>query len=291
MKVLVTGGNGFIGWHVVERLLRAGQQPVIFDRHWPHLGLDQEQEVDFYLGDIRNVSSVMEAVADVDGVIHLAGILGTQETIANPHIALETNIMGSFNVFEACRPRKLPCVYITLGNYWMNNPYSISKRAAEKLAAMYNKEFGTKIAVVRGMNAYGPRQKLGPVRKIIPTFVTRALAGEDIEIYGDGEQRMDMIYVEDLAQMLLAVLEDTHVFGTAIDGGTGAAPTVNEIARSVIAQCESSSRIVYIPMRPGEEPGSTIVARAATWPSCFIPIRRRPLADGLPPTVEWYKNN
>ena len=148
MKVLVTGGNGFIGGYVCERLAALGHQPLVFDRV---LRADRESGVDigrgFDLGDVRNESSVFESVYHADGVIHLAGVLGTQETIANPRPAIETNVLGSLNVFKACELHKKKCVYIAVGNHWMNNPYSISKTTAERFALMLNKERGTQIAV------------------------------------------------------------------------------------------------------------------------------------------------
>ncbi|MFH1955868.1 MAG: NAD-dependent epimerase/dehydratase family protein [Patescibacteria group bacterium] len=182
-NILVTGGNGFIGSHVVENLLNKGHVPIIFDRKGPTA---QVKGVSYFWGDIINKNSVDEAVLNSDGVIDLAGILGTSETVDNPFPCIETNILGALNVFEACRSHVKPAVQISLGNFWMNNPYSISKNTAERLALMYNKEHGTRIAIVRGLNAYGEGQKHAPVRKIIPNFIVRALRNTPIEIYGDG---------------------------------------------------------------------------------------------------------
>ena len=281
MKVLVTGGSGFIGWHVCRELSRRGDQAVPLDR--------VAGEGTSILADVRDADAVHQAVFAADGVIHLAGVLGTQETVANPRPAFSTNIDGSINVFEACTALRKPAVYIAVGNHWMNNPYSISKTAIERLAFMYNKERGARIAVVRGMNAYGPRQKAGPVRKIIPTFILAALAGKPLLVYGDGEQRMDMVYVADLAGILVDALVLNHgCYDSAFEAGTGIAPTVNQIAAAVIAATGSKSQIEHSPMRPGEEDHSTVVADFTT----LAPLFRytfSSLAVGLPPTVEWYK--
>ncbi|GAI46733.1 unnamed protein product, partial [marine sediment metagenome] len=145
--------------------------------------------------------SVIEAVGHSDGVIHLAGILGTAEMMENPIEPIDVNIIGSLNVYEACRMHKKRAVYISVGHYWMNNPYAITKYADERFALMYNKERNTKITIVRAYNIYGPRQKMKPVRKIIPNFIVPALQNKDITVYGGGNQVVDMIFVEDAAEI------------------------------------------------------------------------------------------
>ena len=126
MKVLVTGGNGFIGGHVIDRLIAQGHRPVSFDRY----GVPHRPDVEFRPGDIRDAESVNAAMAKVDGVINLAGILGTSETIERPRFTVQSNLLGAINIFSACRDQGKKGVHITVGNYWMNNPYAITKNAA-----------------------------------------------------------------------------------------------------------------------------------------------------------------
>jgi len=283
-QILVTGASGFIGGHVIDELRRQGYHPIRFDRRAP---------TDF-LGDVRDRNAVSEAVGKCAGVIHLAAVLGTQETIDNPFPSAETNVFGSINVFQACREYRKRCVYIGVGNYWMNNPYSISKTAAERLALMFNKEHGTEIAIVRGLNAYGPRQKSAPVRKIIPNFVIPALRNEKITIYGDGSQVADMIYVRDLARILVSALVSDHgVYNVAFEAGTGRATTVREIAEEVVKQVGSGS-LVFAPMRPGEPENSIVLGN----PETLKPLDGKgaismfpliPLEEGLKSTIEWYR--
>lgn len=287
MRILVTGASGFIGRHVVKQLADRGHKPLLFDRTGQVPGL----RYPLFLGDVRDRNAVEQAVYASEGVIHLAGILGTQETVANPFPAVETNILGALNVFEACAQHQKPAVCTTVGNYWMNNPYSISKSAVGRFALMYNKERGTKIAVVRAMNAYGPGQKAGPVKKIIPTFVLSALVGEPILVYGDGSQRMDMIYVENVAHILIEALLRLHAqYATVFEAGTGLALTVNEIAEMVIRLCDSDSPIEHVPMRPGEEPQATVVADRATLAPLGIKSLT-PLDAGLRRTIEYYRGH
>lgn len=143
-------------------------------------GEEDRKDVQFFYGDVRDSGAVGEAIYHSDGVIHLAGVLGTQETVKNSLSSIETNILGSLNIFESCAHHNKKGVYIVVGNYWMNNSYSITKTTAERFALMYNKKMGTKIAVVRGLNAYGARQKDKPVRKITPNFILPALKNEKI---------------------------------------------------------------------------------------------------------------
>ena len=171
MKVLVTGGAGFIGSYVVEKLMERGHEPVIFDHY--NRG---NYPCPVILGDVRDEVAVTEAMAHVDSWIHLAAVLGTQETIANPRPAALSNLMGGLNMLEAAAQYKLPGTYIGVGNHWMNNPYSITKTMIERFIDMYNNDRGTTVNIVRAMNAYGPRQRAVPpwgdskVRKITPSF-------------------------------------------------------------------------------------------------------------------------
>lgn len=297
MNILVTGGNGFIGRHVCARLKQLGHTTTVFDRH----GTDVVGPPVF-LGDVSDAAAVSEAVYHADAVMHLAGVLGTQETITNPLPAVQTNIVGSLNVFQACALHNKRAVYIAVGNHWMNNPYSITKTTAERFALMYNKERGTKIAVVRGLNAYGPGQKAGPVRKIIPNFIIPALKGEPLTVYGDGSQVMDMIYVEDLAAILCAALLADHgVYNTVFEAGTGTPTTVLQIAREVLRQANPErltrdDAIKHVPMRPGEPEASRVLANTETLVPLLVPLLERDghgflnLAGGIAATIPYYRD-
>lgn len=285
MKALVTGGAGFIGSYVVDNLIEKGITPVVFD----HRGRTHREDVEVFLGDTRDYTAVSEAVAICDGVIHLAGVLGTQETISEPRPSVETNILGGLNVFNAVKHYKVPAVYIAVGNHWMNNSYSITKTTAERFALMYNKEHGTKIAIVRALNAYGERQKHYPVRKIIPNFILPALKDEPITIYGDGSQVMDMIYVSDVAEVLVrALLNDHNTYDKIFEAGTGRNTTVKEIAEEVIRQVGRGS-VNFVPMRPGEIENSIVLGNPGTLKP-LGDIEFIKLEDGIKMAIKYYKN-
>lgn len=296
--VLVTGGNGFIGRYVVDELHRRGCEVSVFDRHQHQWAIGVRPPLGMYFGDIKDATLVNDAVAHVDGVIHLAGVLGTQETIANPLPAAETNILGGLNVVNACAQYNVPLVNIAVGNYWMNNTYSITKNAVERFVDMKSTFEGSLMTSVRALNAYGPRQvaaePYGPsrVRKIMPSFVCRALSGEPIEVYGDGTQVMDMIYVSDVAKVLVSALESLargEVIEQPVEAGSGVETTVNDIARAVIAEV-GGGELTHLPMRPGEPPHSVVLGKPETLRQFGIEKGDLvTLGEGIARTVEYFR--
>lgn len=295
MKVLVTGGAGFIGLHTVETLIERGHSPVIFD----HYDRRQEYPCPVILGDVRDEVAVTEAMAHVDAFIHLAAVLGTQETVKNPRPAAQSNLMGGLNMLEAASQYNIPGTYIGVGNHWMNNTYSISKTMIERFIQMFNNDRGTKVNIVRAMNAYGPRQRPVPpwgdsrVRKITPSFVCRALEGMDIEIYGDGEQISDMCWVGDVALALAIATEKAvkgEVFPEAVEVGPEENKTVNQVAELIISLSNSTSKIVHLPMRPGEIPNAVVSADVSTLKHVGMSDSvLMPLEHGMGITIDWFK--
>lgn len=166
----------------------------------------------------------------------------------------------------------------------MNNSYSISKSCAERFALMYAKEHGVKVNVVRALNAFGERQKYKPVRKMMPYFITQALKNEDIGIYGDGDQEMDFIYVKDVAKILIEVLFSSY-WGNVYEAGTGSPLTVNEWAQMIIDLTGSKSKVVHLPMRPGEPKNSKVVAHTP------YPFVTEKIDEAIQKTIDWYRKN
>jgi len=307
MKIGLTGGQGFIGGWVRRELLRRGHETVIFDRHPRTPRADGET---FFLGDIEDANSVTELAAHVDGIVHLAAVLGTQETIQNPRPSAVTNILGGLNVFEAAVQYRLPVVYAGVGNAWMRDhatgSYTISKTCVEDYGRMYNAYRDGVISVVRPVNAYGPGQSVaapyGPskVRKILPAFTCRALTGTPIEVYGDGEQVSDCIYVGDVASTFVTALEYTASNG-ALEKPAEVGPvescTVNDVARLVAkfaAEASGSKAvdITHLPMRPGEVPGAVVRSDTSTLEPLGIDASTFvSLEEGIRRTVEWYAEN
>ncbi|MEU7416681.1 NAD-dependent epimerase/dehydratase family protein [Streptomyces antibioticus] len=306
MKVLVTGGAGFIASWCRRELIARGHQVLVMDHQDRRQQLADGEE--FFLGDVRDATAVTEAAAHVDGIIHLAAVLGTQETINNPKPSAETNILGSLNVFEAAAQYNLSCVYAGVGNHAFRTIgtgcYTITKSAAEDLTRMYNLyRDGGRITTVRPVNAYGPGQSIAQpygtskVRKILPALTCRALTGADIEVYGDGTQVSDCVYVEDVARAFVTALEHTAVNGPTekpVEVGPLESRTVNDIARLVAEYAAKVTGrepvgIKHLPMRPGEVPNAVVSSDTSTLAQIGMTAADFvPLEDGIRRTVDYY---
>lgn len=296
MKILVTGSNGFVGTAVVEELHSRGYEVLGFERvHKPN------NDYEVFYGDIRDREAVHDAMSHCNGFLNLAGLLGTSELLNDPIPALEVNVLGAANVMQAATHYSIPGCQIAVGNYWMPNVYAVSKSAAERLAGVYRQYRGLPISVVRGLNIIGPGQTIArpygdsAVRKFIPSFVCRALAGDPLEVYGDGESVMDIIYKTDFANVFVSALEYTIDHGGSeivFEAGSGVRTTVKQIAEAVVKEV-GQGEIIYKPMRPGEDKQSIVLADISTLKSLF-PYGVNPLEfidyeTAIEKTVKYYR--
>lgn len=276
MRVLVTGGSGFIGRAVRRRLMVEGHTPVVFDHGAP-------RSTDGWEGDVRDVVAVVRAVSDADAVIHLAGVLGTGELFDMPAMAVDVNILGALNVIEACGDSK-QFVGIEMPRVWPN-VYQATKTCARTLATAWHQNRGLRTSHVRAFNAFGPHQKVHGVQKIIPTFADRAHRGLPIPVWGDGKQTVDLIYVDDVARVLVEAL--AHSDDVTIDAGTRHAQRVIDVAREVHLIVGEDTGIEWLPMRPGETP-ARVVAGGEGWNRLKGPSPEF-RHDDLVRTVEFYR--
>ncbi len=244
----MTGAHGFIGQWVGRELEARHHEMVPFD----------------HPNTIMSAPDLDDALDDVDAVINLAGVLGTAETIGTEYDAALTNILGALNVYDSAADAGVPVVQIATGHRGQLNPYAITKACAEDLALSRTRWTGQRIAVVRAFHVYGAGQKAPPphgtatVRKIVPSFVCRALTGMPLEINGTGKQMVDLVYAADVARVLVDAIDGPY--GVVLEAGTGRGVTVEAAARRIIRMCESSSGVVHLPMRQGEPDWSVVVA-------------------------------
>jgi nucleoside-diphosphate-sugar epimerase len=257
MIIGITGGHGFIGSWIRQEAEARGYEVLILD-HKHRGGL---------LGDVRDPTIVNEFAAHVDGIIHLAAVLGTAETIDNPLPAANINILGTLNVFEAADRYRIPIVYAAVGNSGIGRgTYCITKACGEEFVKMYREDRGSIIAAVRPMNAYGPRQSapapFGPskVRKIVPSCVCSALSDIPMPLYGGGTQISDAVFVRDVAQSFLKTLEvlkDGQIPNHPIDIGNLEPVSVRQVAEQIRVEIPSAT-IDDLPMRLGEPHGGPV---------------------------------
>lgn len=270
MKALVTGGAGFIGSHVVSRLLHMGYEVVVIDNESSTCNEEffwyTDKEAKNYQYDIADYDNTRPLYDGVDVVFHLAAEARIQPAIKNPLLAVKTNALGTATVLQCSREAGVRRVMYssTSSAYGLINepplredmredclnPYSVSKVAGEKLCKMYYDLYGLETIIFRYFNVYGERQPLqGEYAPVVGLFQIQAQKGEPLTIVGDGEQRRDFTHVSDVveANILAAFAElDSNAFGKVYNVGCGHNYSVNEIANMI------SDNQVHIPPRLGE---------------------------------------
>jgi UDP-glucose 4-epimerase len=263
---LVTGGAGFIGSHVTRQLLAAGRRVTVLD----NLSVGRRDAVPagarFVHGDIRDDAALAEALADVDCVFHLAAQVTIRGSFDRFYEDLDTNVMGTARLLRALDPAAIKwftlassmAVYADAPSPTPINeahptvpisPYGIGKLAAEGVARQVLESRAIPFTAVRYFNTFGPGQTYTPYVGVITIFVTRLLRGEDITIFGDGEQQRDFVHVEDIAAGTLAA--PGRPPGT-YNLGTGHGTSLNQLASMLIAELAPSQRAAYAPAQAGE---------------------------------------
>lgn len=287
-QFVVLGGGGFLGRAIVAEITRAGGSVRIVDAS-PRHEVVLDEQIEHVVASILDRDALSAAFADADVVFNLAGKLGTSELDDDIASAVEVNVLGAVRVFDAaveCGVRKV--FYPTKPNVWMN-AYTITKQASEHLAQLYNASGKMDICSLRYFNAYGPAQHLAPIRKIVPTFAALALRGHPLQIFGDGEQVVDMLYSQDLARLTVAFTSGATP-PVPCDCGTGIGMTVNEVAVAVNEVVGSTEGLRHVPMRVGETPGTTLVADIDDMLGVTGPFDFTPWRDALIETIAWYDN-
>ena len=269
MKVLVTGGSGFIGSHVVDGLLAHGHEPLIFDLvQSPYHGAD---DVEYVAGDLLEPESVRSAVRGCDAVVHLAAVSDVNKVLADPALAEAVNAGGTRAVLEAARLEEVPRVVYasTVWVYGSSNGhgplgedepftlpghlYTATKLAGEMYCSSFGELYGLETTIARFGIPYGPRARPATV---LAAFVAKALADEPITIAGDGTQSRRFVYVEDLAAGVVAALAPVasgRVYNLVGSENT----TVRQIAETV-SRVVRAVPIVHVEGRPGDIQGAEV---------------------------------
>ena len=296
---LITGGSGFIGSHVVDRLLEAGAANVrVFDKVVRRENLPVSERVDIVEGDVTDVDALRSAVAGMDGIFHMA-VLPLGPTVENPRVGLDVNVVGTFNVFEAATDAGMPKVVFSSASSVYGDTddtmdethplgartmYGASKIAGEYFLRSFNDQYRLPYVTLRYMNVYGPRQEGG----LVMAVARRVLAGEAPSITGDGRQSFDFVHVADVAGANLAAME-SDVSGEEFNVGSGTEASAREIAERIIELVGAGVEVQYQPdvrVLMKRRVGSNQKAKDVLGWQAEIP-----LDAGLSDTVEWLRKS
>lgn len=302
MRVLITGGAGFIGSHIAQQLQGRAEVRVLDNLRTGYRRNLDGMKVDFIEGSILDRAAVRSAVKGVDHVFHLAAMVSVPESVQNPHGCVELNVTGLLNVLEesaAAGVRKL-CFSSSAAVYGNNpvvpkvetmlpeprSPYAVTKLDGEYYCRQFAEDGRLETVALRFFNVFGPRQDPGSAyAAAVPIFMRKALRNEPLTIYGDGGQTRDFVYVKDIAAANIFAVTTPGLTGV-FNAGYGGQITVLELARRIIAHAGSRSEIVHAPERAGDvrhSRASVDALRAAG----FVPVSS--FDAGLAETLAYFR--
>jgi UDP-glucose 4-epimerase len=284
MKIIITGGAGFIGFNVANAL-KKNHDVTVFDSKQP-----VSNDLKFVKGDINDFKTVKNSLKNCDVLIHLAASLGVINTEENPVSTLDTNIVGTKNVLEACRLNNIKKIIFSSSSETYGEPvktpieesdppipitmYGISKLASEEYIKAYSKTFGLRFTIFRLFNVYGNQQATAWV---VPEFVTRAIQNKDIIIHGDGTQVRAFSHVTDVARAFSLALSKGN--GEIINIGNNKEPiSIKDLAYKIVHLANSKSSIRFIPFKESKRNRNEIMVRIPS-------IRKAKKLLGYQPTI------
>jgi UDP-glucose 4-epimerase len=270
MNILVTGGAGFIGSHLVARLLSEGHEVRIIDDLSTGSLSNLSGFIDkvtFIEGSILSTNELAEAVTGVDYIFHLAAAVGVFNIVNNPLKSLLTNIRGTENVLELASKDKIPVFFTSSSEVYGKNisdslketdnrilgtpvtlrwSYSEAKAIDESLAYAYYTEKGLPTRIVRFFNTVGPRQ-LGAYGMVVPRFIKSALTNQPLTIFGNGNQTRCFAHIYDVIDAVISVAFADNTIGKVINIGNDFEISINQLAQKIISETDSKSEIIYVP--------------------------------------------
>lgn len=309
----MTGADGFIGSHLVERLLKEGATVRAFVFYnsfnaWGWLdSLPKEvlQNIDVVAGDIRDPFSVGKSIEGMDAVFHLAALIGVPYSYTAPEAYVATNVMGTLNVLEGARRANVTRVLVTSTSevygtaqsvpiderhpLQAQSPYSASKIGADKIAESFQRSFGTPVVIARPFNTFGPRQS---ARAVIPTIVTQILHGAAEIKMGSLEPTRDFNYVDDICRGLIALAACDEAVGLVVNIGSGQEVSIGALTQRILALTGSSVRVAIDDMRLRPKTSevdrlccnATLLKRLTGWQP------ETSFDDGLRKTIAWFRD-
>jgi len=306
---LVTGGAGFIGSHIVQRLVKRGERVRVVD----NLCTGEIERlasvlsvIDFVEEDLADPAVCDRVVDGVDYVLHQAAIPSVQRSIRDPMASNRANITATLNVLESCRThgvRRL--VYAASSSAYGNtkvlpkredmpatplSPYALQKFVGERYAKLYFDLYKLETVSLRYFNVFGPSQDpYSEYSAVIPKFITKLLAGEKLTIFGDGEQSRDFTYVENVVQANLLALTADGAAGKMMNLGCGTRISLNQLVKQLENILGLNAQVEYLPARAGDVRDSLADIGLAERLLGYLP--RVSVEDGLARTVDWFRNH
>lgn len=306
MKVLVTGGAGFIGSHLVDALLGRNDEVVVLDdlSTGKASNLPSHRSLTFVEGSVTDAGLVAECAQGCDAIAHLAAVVSVQDSIADPVRSHAVNLTSTVLVLEAAKRERARVVFASSAAVYGDNgqavqkegeegvpisPYGIQKLGSEHYLRVYGQLYDVQGVSFRQFNVYGPRQDpSSPYSGVISIFCCRLLENRPLTVYGDGLQTRDFIYVRDVVESYLRAFAAPHLSGGPVNIGTGAATSVLELAHAVKSAAGSpSSEIGHAPAKAGDIRYSCADI-AAFRDSGLAPDGFTGLEAGLQETLAWY---
>jgi nucleoside-diphosphate-sugar epimerase len=306
---LVTGGGGFIGSHIVRRLLEKGRPVRVLDDFSTGKRSNLAEvasRIELVEGDICDVEKVTQAMDGVEVVFHLAARASVPRSVEQPRPAHEINVTGTLNLLIAARDAGVrrfvysasssaygdtPTLPKTIDMKPMPlSPYAVSKLAAEHYCACWSHVYGLQTISLRYFNVFGPRQDpQSQYAAVIPAFVTRMLKGERPVIYGDGEQSRDFCFIDNVVDANMRGAEVPEVNGQVVNVACGERTTLNEIVRDINGLLGTRIEPVYEAARAGDVKHSLADITEARQVLGYAPLVMFP--EGLRRSIDWYKAN
>lgn len=230
MKILVTGGAGFVGTNLIKRLLNDGHEVQSLDNYSTGLKSNEVDGCRYWVGDIQNVWTMDK---DFDVVFHMAAIARIQPSFENPEDYIETNFNGTYEVVKFCNKHNIPLIYAGSSSKHsgrFKNPYTFSKDLGEDIITLYSEHFELSASIARFYNVYGPHQLTeGGYTTLIGRWIHNIQNNIDCVIYGDGSKRRDFTHINDIVDALILIMEK-EAWGYEFELGRGKNYSINEVA-------------------------------------------------------------
>ncbi len=269
-KVIVTGGAGFLGSHLVNRLLQEEFEVVVIDNFSTQVNsnlVGHADEITLWRKDLARCKDLLQYLGGASYVIHLAATLGVQRVLERPVDTITNNTLGTLKLLQSAAEASVPHLILASSSEVYGEPmevptlethprnpigsYAASKAWSEEALQAFSREFGFDAVALRFFNIYGPKQSSSRYGFVVSRFIASALTNEPIEIYGDGKQSRDFSYVDDAVTAILRAMKWTGTF-EVFNVGTGIETTIRNLASVIIEMTGSNSQIVHGEPRPGE---------------------------------------